>query len=192
MSAAAESGSGEELDTIFPRNSAAENNDSEAESGRVGDIPVPGRRRSGFADPSWWDQPNKDDPSITNREAKSLWAKDAVGRGLIGGARPGAGRPRKNKSVAEVVTEKSSEKAERIAAKLVDLALNNRSPSINLGAIDRINKVEQDLEKNMRDDEKELRKLSGKSLDQALSDVLAEHGIGYDIDLPPDQVEDVS
>jgi hypothetical protein len=190
MSAAAESGSGEELDTIFPRNPPADNGQGEAAPSESS--PVKTRRMSGFADKAWWDQPNKDDPSITNREAKSLWAKDAVGRGLIGGARPGAGRPRKNKSVAEVVTEKSSEKAERIAAKLVDLALNNKSPSINLGAIDRINKFEQDLEKNMRDDEKELHKLSGKSLDQALADVLAEHGIGYDIDLPPDQVEDVS
>lgn len=148
----------------------------------------PSRRRSGFARKEWWDEV---DPTtgLTNRENKSLEAKRMVQEGRIGGARPGAGRPRKNKSVAEVVTEKASEKADTIARELMSM-VTHKSPSVKLGAIDRINKFEQDLEKNMRDDEKELRKLSGKSLDAALAEVLAEHGVGYDIELSPEDVED--
>jgi hypothetical protein len=147
------------------------------------------RGRSGFARPGWWDEPSEDNPEITNREAKSLWARKAAEEGLIGGARPGAGRPRKNKSVAEVVTERASDKADQIARELVQMATQHKSPSVKLGAIDRINKFEQDLEKNMRDDEKELRKLSGTSLDEKLAELLS--SAGYDYELPPDQVEDI-
>lgn len=166
--------------------STAEN--SPEENGRKELFPVkqeeqsPPRRRSGFADPNYW--------TPERREEKSQWAKKMVQEGRIGGARPGAGRPRKNKPVAEIVTEKASEKGERIASKLLDLALNHKAPSVNLGAIDRLNKYEQDYEKNMRDDEKEIRKLSGKSLDDALKDVLAEHGIGYDYELPLEDIEE--
>lgn len=149
--------------------------------------PLP-RRRSGFADPTWWDTIGPQ--GLTRREEKSLEAKRMVAEGRIGGARPGAGRPRKNKSVAEVVTEKAQEKANTIARELISMATTHNSPSVKLGAIDRINKFEQDLEKNMRDDEKELRKLSGKSLDQALAEVLAEHGVGYDYELPTEDIED--
>ena len=149
------------------------------------------RARSGFARPGYYDEPNKDNPAITNREAKSIWARKAAEEGLIGGARPGAGRPRKNKLLAEVVTEKATEKADRIAKELIDMATQHKSPAIKLGAIDRINKFEQDLEKNMRDDEKELRRLTGAALDERLAEVLSEYGVGYDIDLPPSDVEEV-
>lgn len=153
----------------------------------------PGRRlRSGFGDPKWWDQVDEE-TGLTNREKKSLWAKKQVEEGIIGGARPGAGRPRKNKSLAEVVTETASEKknAERIAKNLIDMATKHPAPSVQLGAIDRLNKFEQDLEKNMRDDEKEARKLTGKPLDQALAQVLAEHGVTYDYEVSPEDIEDV-
>lgn len=147
------------------------------------------RRRSGFARKGWWDETDPE-TGLTNREKKSLEAKRMVQEGRIGGARPGAGRPRKNKPVAEVVTEKAAEKGERIASKLMDLALNHKSPSVNLGAIDRLNKYEQDYEKNLRDDEKEIRKLSGKALDQALAEVLEEHGVGYDYELSEEDIEE--
>src|ERR1700722_10487474 len=149
----------------------------------------PQRRRSGFARKEWWDEVNPK-TGLTNRENKSLEAKRMVEEGRIGGRQPGAGRPRKNKSVAEVVTEKAQEKADTIARELIDMATRHKSPSVKLGAIDRINKFEQDLEKNMRDDEKELRKLSGSSLDAALREVLEEHGVGYDYELPPEDVEE--
>lgn len=161
---------------------------SQQENGASSNGDLPSRRRSGFGDPNWWDTIDKE-TGLTQREKKKQWATKMVQEGRIGGARPGAGRPRKE-SVAQVVAEKSAEKGERIASKLLDLALNHKAPSVNLGAIDRLNKYEQDYEKNMRDDEKELRKLSGKSLDDALKDVLAEHGIEYDYDLPPEDVED--
>jgi hypothetical protein len=158
-------------------------------------IPIPEqpkqRARSGFARKEYWDEPSKDNPAITNREAKSIWARDAAERGLIGGARPGAGRPRKNKLLAEVVTEKASDKADQIAKELIQMATQHKSPAIKLGAIDRINKFEQDLEKNMRDDEKELRKLSGPSLDEKLAELLQEHNVGYDYDLPSKDVEEI-
>jgi hypothetical protein len=150
-----------------------------------------GKRLSGFARQGYWDEPSKDDPNITNREAKSIWARRMAAEGKIGGARPGSGRPRKQ-SVAEVVADKSSENADKIAKKLLDLALNHISPSINLQAVDRLNKYEQDYEKNMRDDEKELRKLSGDSLDAALRDVLEEYtGVQYDIEVSEKDIEDV-
>jgi|ERR1019366_1522138 hypothetical protein len=147
------------------------------------------RRLSGFADPRYWDEIGPE--GLTRREEKSIWAKQMNKDGRLGGRQPGAGRPRKV-SVAQVVTEKASEKADQIARELISMATQHKSPSVKLGAIDRINKFEQDLEKNMRDDEKELRKLSGKSLDAALAEVLAEHGVGYDYDLPPEDVEDVN
>ena len=149
----------------------------------------PPPRRSGFAAPGFYDTigPN----GLTRREEKSLAARKMYEEGRFGGRQKGAGRPRKKQSVAEVVTEKASEKADVIARELISMATQHKSPAIKLGAIDRINKFEQDIEKNMRDDEKELRKLSGSSLDAALQEVLAEHGVGYDIDLPPSEVEEI-
>lgn len=146
---------------------------------------------SGFSRPGYWNEPSDDDPSITRREAKSLWAKEMVAQGRIGGKRPGAGRPRKNKSLAEVVTEKATENADQIAKELMRMAMQGKSDHIKLGAVDRINKFEQDLEKNMRDDEKELRRLSGSSLEEALKETLEEHGINYDYDLPSEDVEEI-
>ena len=150
--------------------------------------PVKERRKTGFADRTWWD---KVDPEtgLTNREKKSLWAKKAAQEGLIGGARPGAGRPRKNKALAEVVTEMASEprNADQIAKELINMAKSHPSHQIKLGAIDRINKFEQDLERNMRDDEKEARKLHGKELDMAIAEALAPHGIQFDYDADPNK-----
>jgi hypothetical protein len=160
---------------------------SEQENGAGSNGNLPSRRRSGFGDPSWW---NTTGPQgLTRREEKSIEAKRMVAEGRIGGARPGAGRPRKNKPVAEIVTEKASEKGERIASKLLDLALNHKAPSVNLGAIDRLNKYEQDYEKNLRDDEKELRKLSSPDLEKVLKEELSNH-LGYDYEIPPEDIED--
>ena len=139
------------------------------------------RRRSGFASPDYW--------TDERRKEKSEWAKQMVAEGRIGGARPGAGRPKKNKTVAEVVSETAQQKSDMIARKLMEM-VNHKSPSVSLGAIDRIHTMEQAVQKNMRDDEKELLKLSGKSLDQKLQEVLEEHGVSYDYDLPTDQVEE--
>lgn len=149
------------------------------------------RRKSGWADKSWWDKVDPD-TGLTNREKKSIWAKKAAQEGLIGGARPGAGRPRKNKALAEVVTELASEtrNADQIAKELINMAKNHPSAQVKLGAIDRINKFEQDLEKNMRDDEKEARKLHGKELDMAIAEALAPHGVKYDYEASSEDIED--
>ena len=140
-----------------------------------------GRRLSGFADPSYWTQ--------ERREAQRQLAKKLYQEGRLGGKQPGAGRPRKQ-SVSEVVSEAASKNADLIARELISM-VKHPAPSIKLGAIDRIEKLDQNYQKNMRDDEKEILKLSGKSLDDEVSRVLAEHGISYDYELNPDDVEEV-
>lgn len=169
----------------------AENEQGEngAEENGNGSLPAKPRARSGFGNPAWWDLVDVE-TGLTNREKKSLEARKLVEEGRLGGKQPGAGRPRKDKVLAEVVTEEASKKAPEIARQLIQMATQHSSPSVKLGAIDRINKFEQDLEKNMRDDEKELRKLSGKPLDERLAELLS--NVGYDYDLPSSEVsEDV-
>lgn len=141
---------------------------------------VPARRLSGFADPAYW-TPEK-------REAQRQMARKLHEEGRLGGRQPGAGRPR-TKTVAEVVSETAQQKSDVIARKLMEM-VNHKSPSISLGAIDRIHTFEQAVQKNMRDDEKEILKLSGKSLDQALADVLSEHGVEYDYELSDSEIEE--
>lgn len=147
----------------------------------------PARRLSGFADPAYWEGT---DPKtgLPRREAQRQLARKLHAEGRLGGRQPGAGRPR-TKTVAEVVSETAQQKSDVIARKLMEM-VNHKSPSISLGAIDRIHTFEQAVQKNMRDDEKEILKLSGKSLDQALADVLSEHGVEYDYELPDSEIEE--
>lgn len=140
------------------------------------------RRLSGFASKEYW--------TPERREAQKQLARKLYEEGRLGGRQPGAGRP-KTKTVSEVVSEKAQDKGEQIARKLLDIALTNKAPSLNLSAIDRLIAYEQNYQKNMRDDEKEILKLSGKSLDDELARVLSEHGISYDYELSPDDVEEI-
>lgn len=141
-------------------------------------------RRSGFASPEFWTE--------ERRQKQREWAKKAHEDGRFGGRQPGAGRP-KIKTVAQVISEEAQKDGTAIYRELKLMALQHKSPAIKLGAIDRILNAEQTVQKNMRDDEKELLKLTGKSLDEKLIEVMEEHNLQGDIDIPEaDVVEDES
>lgn len=140
------------------------------------------RTLSGFASKEHW--------SPERRRAQSEWAKKAHEEGRFGGKQPGAGRP-KNKTVAEVIAEKAQNDGDMIYRELKAMVLN-KSASVKLGAIDRILAAEQTVQKNMRDDEKEILKLSGKQLDSAINDALELLGANLpDVDLSPDDYEEL-
>jgi hypothetical protein len=146
----------------------------------------PTRARSGFADPKYWDTLGP--KGLTRREEKRAWAKKAHEDGRFGGRQPGSGRPR-NKTVAEYVAEEAAKKGDVVWRELLSM-LQHKSPSVKLGAIDRINKMESDVQKNMRDDEKEIAKLGGKELQDMLLRELT--GLGADIDLSDSDVEEIT
>ena len=178
--AAAEDEPGKELAPIFAPDAAEK---LEQNWRGVNGSPIKTRRMSGFAAPDYW--------TPERREEQKQRRKKLFDEGRLGGRQPGAGRPRKT-TVAEVVSDKASEKAPQIANMLLNMALNNKSDAMKLGAVDRLKGYEDSHQKNMRDDEKEIAKLSGKSLDQALQDTLAEYGVQYDIELSPGDIEDVN
>jgi hypothetical protein len=152
--------------------------ESSETNGNGNGLPAP--RRSGFASDQYW--------TPERREAQRQWAKKAREEGRFGGRQPGAGRPR-TKTVSEVVSERAQENGERIARRLLNM-VDHKNPTVSLGAIDRIHTMEQAVQKNMREDERELMKLSGKSLDQVFAQTLSELGVDYDYDVPPDQIEE--
>lgn len=155
-------------------------------SEEIAQQPTP-RRGSGFAREGFWDEPDPKEPSLTRREAKRLWAKDAHEKGVFGGRQPGAGRPR-NKTVAEYVAEEAAKKGDIVWRELYQM-LQHKSPSIKLGAIDRIKGFEDSAQKNMRDDEKEIAKLGDEQVRKALLEELV--GMGADVELDPSDVEEI-
>jgi len=136
------------------------------------------RPRSGFASQEYW--------TPLRRKEKSEWAKRENEKGNFGGKQPGAGRPRK-KTVAEYVAEEAAKHGDVVWRELFSM-LKHKSPGVKLGAIDRINKMEADVQKNMRDDEKMVASLGGKDLKDALLEELA--GFGADITLDDSDVQD--
>lgn len=137
------------------------------------------RRLSGFASPEFWTPERK--------EEQSLKARKMHEEGRFGGRQPGAGRP-KIKTVAQVISEEAQKDGSAIYKKLREMALQHKNPTFQLGAIDRILAAEQNVQKNMRDDEKEFNKLSGKSLDQKLIEVMEEHNMEADIEIAEAEV----
>jgi len=136
----------------------------------------PSRRLSGFASQEYWTPERK--------QAQKELAKKMHDEGRFGGRQPGAGRPRK-KTIAETVVEKAEPE---VIARELNAMVKHKAPSVKLGAIDRIKAFEDSYQKNMRDDEKEILKLSGKALDQAFAETLAELGIDYDYELSASDV----
>lgn len=148
------------------------------------------RPRSGFARSGYWDEADPKEPALTRREAKAAWARRAFEEGRFGGKQPGAGRP-KIKTVTQVIAEEAQKDGLAIYKELKRMMLQSRSDSVKLGAMDRVFAREDQHQKLMRDDEKEVMKLSGKPLDQALAEVLAEHNITHDIELSDEDIEEV-
>jgi hypothetical protein len=141
------------------------------------------RPRSGFADPSYW--------SPEKREAQSQLAKKMYEEGRFGGKQPGAGRP-KIKTVTQVIAEEAQKDGIAIYKELKRMMLQSRSDSVKLGAMDRVFAREDQHQKLMRDDEKEVLKLSGKSLDAAVSEALAEFNLVPDIELSDEDIMEIS
>src|ERR1700690_2018125 len=93
---------GQEIDTTIAQNPAENGAENQGENGAKEESEyLPRKRLSGFASPDYWDSigPN----GLTRREEKSQQVKKLYSEGKFGDRKPGAGRPRKNKSVAEVV-----------------------------------------------------------------------------------------
>jgi hypothetical protein len=137
------------------------------------------RRMSGFASAEYW--------TPERRQAQRERVKRMHEEGRFGGKQLGAGRPRK-KTVAEYVAEEFAKKGELVYRELLSM-LQHKSPQVKLGAIDRINKMEADVQKNMRDDEKEIAKLGSKELYDALMNELSAYGAT--IDIPDEDIEDL-
>lgn len=123
------------------------------------------------------------------RQAKREEAKRLIAEGKFGGRQPGAGRPR-IKTVSEVIAEEAQKDGKKIYRELQQMVLNNKSHGIKLGAIDRILKAEQDVLKNMRDDERDIASLGGKDLQNALFEELV--ALGADIDLSDEDIEEIT
>ena len=122
------------------------------------------------------------------RKEKSEQAKRLVAEGKFGGKQPGAGRPR-IKTVSEVISEEAQKDGNKIYRELKQMMFDNRSPGIKLAAIDRVLKAEQDVLKNMRDDEREIAKLGGRQLQEALLEELL--NAGADIELDESDIEEI-
>jgi hypothetical protein len=148
------------------------------------------RPRSGFAREGYWDETSPDNPGMTRREAKAAWARKAYEEGRFGGKQPGAGRP-KIKTVTQVIAEEAQKDGIAIYKELRRMMLQSRSDSVKLGAMDRLFSREDMHQKLMRDDEKEVLKLSGKSLDVAVAEALAEFNLNADIELSDEDIEEI-
>lgn len=123
------------------------------------------RRLSGFASPSYW--------TPERREAQRAWAKNAIAEGRFGGKPGQGGRPR-IKSATEVIAEEAARSGAAIARRLKDIALNHPDPRRAIEAMDRLTGAEQTIEKNRREDERELLKMEGDELNELLFERIAE------------------
>jgi hypothetical protein len=122
-------------------------------------------RRSGFADPNYWTE--------ERRQKQREWAKKAIQEGRFGGKKGQGGRPR-IKTATEIVAEEAQKSGAQIARRLKDIALNNPDPRRAIEAMDRLLGSEQTVEKNKREDERELMKMEGDELNTVLLERLAE------------------
>lgn len=123
------------------------------------------RRLSGFASPEYWTE--------ERRQRQREWAKRAIAEGRFGGKPGQGGRPR-IKSATEVVAEEAAAKGREMAKRLSDIALHNPDPRRAIEAMDRLMGAEQTIEKNKREDERELMKMEGDELNELLLERIAE------------------
>lgn len=140
--------------------------------------------RSGFAAPDYW--------TPERREAQREKAKRMIAEGRFGGKPGQGGRPR-IKTATEVVAEKAAEKGEQLAKQLINIALNNPDPRRQIEAMDRLLGAEQTVEKNKREDERELSKMEGDELNKLLIERIAEltgETIAFDAESTADEISD--
>lgn len=138
--------------------------------------------RGGFASPDYW-TPEK-------RAEQREKAKRMIAEGRFGGKPGQGGRPR-IKSATEVIAEKAAEKGDQLAKRLMDIALNNPDPRRAIEAMDRLMNAEQTVEKNKREDEKELQKMEGDELNELLMERIAElTGQHYDAEATSEEISD--
>ena len=126
----------------------------------------PPRKLSGFASQSYW--------TPERREAQREQAKRLIAAGRLGGREFGkmGGRP-KVKTATQLLAEKARDRAEKMDRKLNGM-LDDRSPVVQAMAIDRYLAAEAKVEKDMREDERELAKLNSEELDTVLIELLME------------------
>lgn len=140
------------------------------------------RRLSGFASADYWTE--------ERRQKQREWAKQAIAEGRFGG-RPGQGGRPRIKTATEVIAEKTAEKGDQIAKRLIDIALNHPDPRRTIEAIDRLTGAEQVVEKNKREDERELMKMEGDELTKVLIERIAElTGTEYDYEGTAEEISE--
>lgn len=138
--------------------------------------------RSGFASPDYW--------TPERRQKQKEWAKQRIAEGRFGGKPGQGGRPR-IKSATEVIAEKAAANGDKIAKRLVDIALGNPDPRRVMEAIDRLVSAEQVVEKNRREDERELLNMEGDELNELLFERIAElTGESFDAEATSVEVSD--
>lgn len=138
--------------------------------------------RSGFASPEHW--------TPERRQKQKEWAKQAIADGRFGGKKGQGGRPR-IKSATEVIAEKAAANGDKLAKRLMDIALTSADPRRTIEAIDRLTAAEQIVEKNKREDERELLNMDGNELNELLMERLTElTGEKFDIEASSEEVSD--
>lgn len=139
------------------------------------------RPGSGFAREGYWDETM---PSgLTRREEQRQKAlemhsephPDDPTRRRFGGAQPNSGPPR-IKRMHEVLAETAVEEAQAAARALKGM-LRHKSPMVQLAAIKQLLEIEVKNDSDMRDDERELRRMNGADLDAEFEQVMVTIGI---------------
>lgn len=139
-------------------------------------------RRSGFASPEYWTE--------QRREEQREKAKRMIAEGRFGGKPGQGGRPRV-KSATEVIAERAAANGDKLAKRLMDIALTSPDPRRTIEAIDRLTTAEQTVEKNKREDERELMKMEGDELNELLMERLQElTGQEFDIEGSAEEITD--
>jgi hypothetical protein len=112
----------------------------------------PQRHRSGFADPEFW--------TPERRAAQAEWQRRAHAAGIFGGPGMGQGRKSRKKLASERVAEEAAELGNEMANVLKKQLRNDKNPMGQLAAITKLLETEQLVEKNRREDERELLNLT--------------------------------
>lgn len=106
------------------------------------------------------------------RKERSDRAKALAAEGKIGGAQPGAGRPKKRRAT-EVMAEGISEMGEEMLGAIKD-ALNKDNPhSIRLKAVDQATKIEEKEARLQIDEAEQLRKMDHDALVKQVAEKFA-------------------
>lgn len=144
--------------------------------------------QSGFAAGSW-------SPERRERQSEMVTRLAAEGRfggpetGRRGGIASGIARRKRRAPVQEVFAEKARNLATELANELTRMALHGSSEKTKLDAMRLLMDSTDWVEKLLRSDEKELSKLSGKELDEALHAAIADT-LGVSVDDLQTQITD--